>query len=87
MLALSRAANDGPVKSILDIGCNKCEIAGFFTAVFKTRNVTCIDANPALEPFIKKSGFPYTIALLGNENKEVIFYVDKNNDVSTGNSI
>lgn len=85
--ALSRVRAEGAIKSVLDIGCNKCEIAGVFSAFFNTRNVMCIDANPALLPLMKKSGFAHHVALLGNENKDVTFYVDKNNDISTGCSI
>lgn len=87
LVPLGRVGAEGKIRKVLDIGCNKCEIAGFFSRFFKTPDVTCIDANPALEPFMKASGFRHKVALLGNENKEVTFFVDKNNALSTGNSI
>jgi hypothetical protein len=48
-------------------------------------NFFMIEGNDALEPFLKKTPFPYEICLVGNEQKSVDFYVHKR--YSTGGSV
>lgn len=74
-------------ESILDIGAH----FGDFTRGMKQQmpfaTYFMIEANPECEPNLKQVPFTdYIITLLSDEEKEVTYYVDKNNLTSTGNS-
>lgn len=73
--------------SILDIGAH----FGDFTRGMKQQipfaRYFMIEANPECESKLKEVAFTdYIITLLSDEEKEVTYYVDKNNLTSTGNS-
>lgn len=74
-------------ESVLDIGAH----FGDFTRGMKQQmpfiSYFMIEANPECEPNLKQVPFTdYIITLLSDQEKEVTYYVDKNNPTSTGNS-
>jgi hypothetical protein len=46
-----------------------------------------IEASPVHEPYLKSVLYPYTITLLADEEREVIFWTNREDPGSTGNSI
>jgi FkbM family methyltransferase len=74
-------------KGILDIGAHKGMFAGNLHGAWPDAKALLFEANPAMEPALKKLGLPYRICLLGRENKMTDFFVDPQNPESTGNSI
>jgi len=73
--------------SILDIGANVGDFTKECKLTFPTAEYFLIEGNAACEPYLKNSGHNYFIGLLSDEPKIVKFYVNKNNLISTGNSI
>lgn len=73
--------------SILDIGANVGDFTKECKLTFPTAEYLLIEGNPACEPYLKNLGHTYFIGLLSDEPKTVKFYINKNNLISTGNSI
>lgn len=72
--------------NICDIGANVGGFAKECKQVWPDSSVYCVEANPACEPALAESGFPYWIALLSDSEREVIFYQRKCGGTSTGDS-
>jgi len=74
--------------TILDIGASNGWFSNLCLQVWPDSDITMIEANPILEESLKNTNIPYSICLLGNENKiDVPFYISKIDPASTGNSI
>lgn len=73
--------------TILDIGAHFGEFAAEAKFYFPDSHIVCIEANKDCEPFLQNSGFEYYIALLGDKNNKVVFFKNKEDITSTGNSI
>ena len=73
-------------KFTLDIGACVGEWARDTKIVFPESEYLLLEANKDHEPILKNTGFPYKIALLGNESKMVDYYAKKEG-YTTGNSI
>lgn len=73
--------------TILDIGAHFGEFANLAKEVFPESKIVCIEANKECEPILQNTGFEYYISLLGNMRNKVIFFKNKNDITSTGNSI
>lgn len=73
--------------SIIDIGANVGDFTKECKLTFPTAEYLLIEGNVACEPYLKNLGHNYFIGLLSDEPKTVKFYVNKNNLISTGNSI
>lgn len=74
-------------KGILDIGAHHGFFAGNLHKVWPNAKKLLFEANPDLEPHLVKLGLPYRICLLGSKEDSVTYYVDRDNAISTGNSI
>ena len=73
--------------TILDIGAHFGEFASLAKSFFPESRIVCIEANKDCEPFLQNSGFEYYISLLGNNHSKVVFFKNKEDMTSTGNSI
>jgi FkbM family methyltransferase len=74
-------------KNILDIGAHHGEFNKLCQSVFPGSYVLSIEGNELCEQALKQYHCNYKIALLGKENKKVIFYKRKNNLECTGSSV
>lgn len=70
-------------KVVYDIGAWHGEWSDVIKHVFSQSDFILFEANSRYEPFLKLQEFPYFIGILGNEEKNVVFYT---ND-STGDSV
>jgi FkbM family methyltransferase len=75
-----------PLK-LLDVGAQIGEFSQAFVKQFPMCQPMLIEANPACEPFLKQTGFPYHIVAASNRRGNAPFYVSKENPSSTGNSL
>jgi FkbM family methyltransferase len=73
--------------SILDIGANVGDFAKQCSMNYPMAKLFLVEGNAACEPHLKRLKCEYFIGLLSDEVKTVQFYVDKNNELSTGNSM
>ena len=73
-------------KWICDIGANTAEWAKEAQSVWPDASIHCIEGCRECEPALKESGFPYTIALLGDSVREVDFFKATYSPTATGNS-
>jgi FkbM family methyltransferase len=77
------------IDSVLDVGANQ----GAWSAELKEfalphASFFLIEGNKAWEPTLRKSGFPYRMALVGDEEKDVTFYIlTDTGPPSGGNSV
>lgn len=74
------------IKNILDIGANVGAFSSECMRIVPDSLIYMIEANPECEQFLKNIGNKYYIAALGEIEKEVTFYINKNNPVCTGAS-
>lgn len=75
-------------KTFLDIGAHFGEFASTVKIYFPEAGIVCIEANKDCETILQSTGFEYHIALLGSlNNSKVIFFKNKEDITSTGNSI
>lgn len=74
------------IKSILDIGANQGMFGSVMRRMFPDMEIFMIEANPFCDNFLKRTGIPYEMVCLSNEEKEVKFYFEDNNFVGTGAS-
>lgn len=73
-------------KWIADIGANCGHWAKEAQSVWPDAQIHCIEGCRECEPALKESGFPYTIALLGDSVREVDFFKATYSPTATGNS-
>jgi FkbM family methyltransferase len=77
---------DLEINNILDIGAHVGKFSLDINKIFPNAYVLMIEANKKCEDYLKLIGFDYAIALLSNTNKLVDFYINPNDQISTGNS-
>ena len=78
-------SNSGFVpNSILDIGANVGDFSVFCKQIWQSSYILMIEGNENCEEDLIRTNIPYKIALLGNENKTVNFFINKNNLKCTG---
>ena len=70
---------------VLDIGANVGDFSRFINRLWET-NILMIEGNDNCEEDLKRTNLPYIISLLGDENKKVDFFINKENDKCTGSS-
>ena len=74
--------------NILDIGANNGYFSDLCRIIWANSNLTLIEANSFWSNTLKEKNYKHIITLLGNEaNPSVNFYIDKQNEGSTGCSI
>ena len=73
--------------SVLDIGANVGDFAKQCKLMYPMAKYFLIEGNDACEPYLKNLGYEYFIGLLSDTPKLVKFYINKQNHISTGNSI
>ena len=71
---------------VLDLGCNVGDWHNQARLRWPHAHFMLVDGNPACIERIQQTGASHRIALLGDEEKEVTFYTEKNNPVGTGAS-
>jgi FkbM family methyltransferase len=71
-------------KSVLDIGANVGEFSHLCKSLWNDIDILMVEGNENCEPDLKLTGYPYTIELLGDEEKEVDFYIQSDNIKGTG---
>ena len=71
---------------ILDIGANVGEFSLFCKRIWPSADILMIEGNDNCEDDLIRTNLPYKIALLGNINKKVNFYINKENMKCTGSS-
>jgi FkbM family methyltransferase len=77
----------GNIESILDIGAHQGVFTKEMYYYFPHAHYHMIEANEYCEPYLKQITFAnYTICLLSDQEKNIIYYVNKNDITSTGNS-
>ena len=74
------------VKSILDIGANVGNFSMMMRHILPDVYLYMIEANPFCDGILKKTRIPYSIVCLSNEEKDVQFYFQDDNMISTGSS-
>jgi FkbM family methyltransferase len=74
-------------QTILDIGAHHGEFHNYCKLFFPSSHIFCIEGNGSCEQALKDINCLYEIILLGKENKKTIFYKQKNDLQSTGNSV
>jgi len=75
------------VKSLLDIGCHIGEFAQTMNLNLRLNKVLCIDFNASVAEHITDKGFEFVCCPLSDQIKTATLYYDKDNRMSTGNSI
>lgn len=73
--------------SLLDIGCHVGEFSFLLNKHLKFDKILCIDLNERVKPLIEAAGFKFINCVLGDCLKTVEVFYDKDNLMSTGNSI
>ena len=75
-------------KNILDIGANVGEFTQMCNEIWPDTNCHSVEANRNCKIYLKKINCKHYIEVLGEENdKEINFYLTKENDICTGNSV
>lgn len=78
---------ENSVSTILDIGAHMGEFTKGMRQVMPFADYHMIEANPECEEHLKEVGLvPYTIALLSDTPRNLHYYVNKQDRMSTGNS-
>jgi FkbM family methyltransferase len=72
---------------ILDIGGHTGEFFLLAKQFFPYADIFVVEGNKDCEPYLKELNTPYLIRLLGSEKKKTVFYKNKQDLISTGNSI
>jgi FkbM family methyltransferase len=72
---------------ILDIGGHTGEFFSLAKQFFPYADIFVVEGNKDCEPYLKELNTPYLIRLLGSEKKKTVFYKNKQDLISTGNSI
>lgn len=73
--------------TILDIGAHYGEFNNYSKSFFPDSHIFSIEGNELCEQALKNSNCLYRIILLGKENTKAVFYKQKNDLESTGNSL
>ena len=81
---LQRLQQSANPKSVLDIGANVGEFSHLCKSLWNDIDILMVEGNENCEPDLKLTGYPYTIELLGDEEKEVDFYIQSDNIKGTG---
>jgi FkbM family methyltransferase len=81
---LQRLQQSTNPKSALDIGANVGEFSHLCRSLWNDIDILMVEGNENCEPDLKLTGYPYTIELLGDEEKEVDFYIQSDNIKGTG---
>ena len=81
---LQRLQQSANPKSVLDIGANVGEFSRLCKSLWNDIDILMVEGNENCEPDLKLTGYPYTIELLGDEEKEVDFYIQSDNIKGTG---
>lgn len=74
------------LKSVLDIGANIGDYSSSLKASNPELDILMLEANDSCEDDLRRIGIPYLIKCLGESEKEVKLFKDKNNPKSTGTS-
>lgn len=74
-------------KSVLDIGCNVGQFYNLAKQYFPQASFFLIDGNESVREDLEKLNVPFKIALLSDEEKDVVFYKNPANPKCTGSSI
>jgi FkbM family methyltransferase len=72
---------------ILDIGGHTGEFFSLAKYFFPHASIFIVEGNKDCEPYLEKLNTPYLIRVLGSQKKKTIFYKNKEDLISTGNSI
>ena len=84
---LVKLKNSGYVpKKILDIGANVGNFSKFCKSIFNDVDILMIEGNENCETDLVSTGLNYKIALLGDKEREVNFYINSDNLKCTGSS-
>ena len=87
MLRKIRSLKNVNPKALIDIGANKGEFSKAARKFIKTiHNFYLIEANEQCSPYLSNLPWDYKICLLSNEEKNIYFFIDPNDNTSTGNS-
>jgi FkbM family methyltransferase len=79
--------NNHRIENILDVGANTGEFSLSINSIFPLAKIFMVEANYNCEKYLKAlPQFNYTIQLLSNEIKQVDFYLNNKNLISTGSS-
>ena len=81
---LQRLQQSANPKSVLDIGANVGDFSRLCRSLWNDIDILMVEGNENCEPDLKLTGYPYTIELLGDEEKEVDFYIQSDNIKGTG---
>jgi FkbM family methyltransferase len=81
---LQRLQQSANPKSVLDIGANVGEFSHLCKSLWNDIDILMVEGNENCEPDLKLTGYPYAIELLGDEEKEVDFYIQSDNIKGTG---
>ena len=75
-------------KRVIDIGANIGEFASSLGNICADVKITMIEANPNCKDNLSEIGYPFIIMALSNNKKQKVkFFIDKNNNISTGASL
>ncbi len=72
---------------ILDVGAHFGGFTKLAKQSFPDSEIICIEANRDCEEELKKNNCEYYISLVGDMNEKVVFFKNKTDPTSTGNSI
>jgi FkbM family methyltransferase len=86
-MGLEKIKNYFDPKSILDIGANVGQFYNEIKTIFPNSYYYLIEGNDSCEVVLETLNVDYSICLLSDYEKEVDFYVRKNEPRCTGNSI
>ena len=87
MLRKIRSLKNVNPKALIDIGANKGEFSKAARKfIKKIHNFYLIEANEKCSPYLSNLPWDYKICLLSNEEKNIDFFIDPNDNTSTGNS-
>ena len=81
---LQRLQQSANLKSVLDIGANVGEFSHLCKSLWNDIDILMVEGNENCEPDLQATGYPYTIKLLGDEEKEVDFFIQSDNIKGTG---
>lgn len=86
MQKVLRLIQEGKVKSVLDVGANQGYFSITINNIFPHIDILMVEANPFCDSFLKRTGIPYEMICLSDDEKEVDFYFEDKNFVGTGAS-
>jgi FkbM family methyltransferase len=73
-------------KFVIDVGANDGFVAKAMKAAWPDANFMLIEANEECEPALRETGFPYRIAALSDQEKEVDFFTSVETPMASGAS-